>query len=134
MLIPPSEYSPEVGALWREFLPAQTNIFGMTAFGDLLLERPGSVVLLSLSWLSFLDIGTVVEEVQWQLEAPSERGAEWAYPALALSLPVRQLKQAYHFIHPLGLGGKPVQSNVTQLSIEQAHIGARKLWTQVNAA
>jgi hypothetical protein len=134
MLVPDSEYGREIEEIWAGVLPVDGRIAGMTLFGDLLIETCGATAVLRLSWLTLEEVDSVIEEVQWQLEAPLERGADWACPVAVSQLPERTLGSIYHFVQPLGLGGGASAQNVQLLSISQAHQGMRKLWNQLNAA
>ena len=131
VLVGRKEFGTDISRLWETIIPADARLIGMTIFGDLILERADSVSLLRLSWFVMEEIGTVIDEVEWQLEAPSERGAHWVYPALVAQLPARPAGHIYHFVTPLGLGGHPLPTNVTLLPIEDAHRGMRSLWSQV---
>ncbi|GAA5160462.1 hypothetical protein [Viridibacterium curvum] len=131
LLVSESEYLSSTLDNWEGVIPLGFAFAGMTIFGDLLLRGESSVLLLRLSCFEIEEIGTVIEEAEWQLEAPEEREAHWVYPSLLGQLPTRTEGMIYHFVQPLGLGGVAEVSNVVLLPISQAHQGLRKLWNQV---
>jgi hypothetical protein len=124
MIITNNEWPVSLHGIWGDKIGNNCQDMKITIFGDVIYQDDSSVKIIQMTWFNVLEICTVMDEVDWILESPINRGGDWIYPQILYNLMPRQHGMVYHFIKPLGFGGKCEIDNIEQMHCVASSRGA----------
>ena len=120
---------------WHDLIPKDSTRWMLTRFGDLVMEqRDGNIGLLRATTFAYECVAeSKLDFVEW-LDDP-ERLEDWFHGTLTDELERSggrlRPETCYHFIMPLGLGGRAEKVNVSVILIHEAFTGLGQIFRQM---